>query len=78
MKLDPVTLQQVVARTLDHYHGRAEAFWEGTRHHDVEQNIEALLRHIRATPPFGILDFGCGPWPRPAGVRPARASGRRR
>ncbi|MCE9571228.1 MAG: class I SAM-dependent methyltransferase [Rhodocyclales bacterium] len=61
MKLDPVTLQQVVARTLDHYHGRAEAFWEGTRHHDVEQNIEALLRHIRATPPFGILDFGCGP-----------------
>ena len=61
MKLDPVTLQQVVARTLDHYHERAVAFWEGTRHHDVEQNIEALLRHIRAAPPFGILDFGCGP-----------------
>jgi hypothetical protein len=26
--------------------GRAEAFWEGTRDHDVSQNIEALLRHI--------------------------------
>ncbi len=44
MKLDPETLQQVVSRTLDHYHARAAAFWEGTRHHDVTQNIEALLR----------------------------------
>lgn len=61
MALDPETLQQVVARTLDHYQSRAAAFWEGTRHHDVEQNIEALLRHIRATPPFTLLDFGCGP-----------------
>ncbi|MFA4969389.1 MAG: class I SAM-dependent methyltransferase [Sulfuritalea sp.] len=61
MKLDPETLQQIVDRTLDHYHTRAEAFWEGTRHHDVEQNIEALLRHIRGAPPFAILDFGCGP-----------------
>ncbi|MCX7148476.1 MAG: class I SAM-dependent methyltransferase [Rhodocyclales bacterium] len=61
MKLDPETLQQVVARTLDHYHTRAAAFWEGTRDHDVEQNIEALLRHIQAAPPFTLLDFGCGP-----------------
>ena len=61
MKLDPETLQQLVDRTLDHYHTRAEAFWEGTRHHDVEQNIETLLRHIQAAPPFTILDFGCGP-----------------
>ncbi len=61
MKLDPETLQQVVARTLGHYHMRAEAFWEGTRNHDVEQNIGALLRHIQAAPPFTILDFGCGP-----------------
>ena len=61
MKLEPETLRQVVDRTLDHYHTRAEAFWEGTRHHDVEQNIEALLRHIQAAPPFTLLDFGCGP-----------------
>ncbi len=61
MKLDPQSLRQVVSRTLDHYQGRAEAFWEGTRHHDVEQNIEALLRHIEAAPPFTILDLGCGP-----------------
>ena len=61
MKLDPNALQQVVGRTLDHYQTRAAEFWEGTRHHDVEQNIDALLRHIQAVPPFTILDFGCGP-----------------
>lgn len=47
--------------TLAHYRERAEDFWQGTRDHDVRQNIEALLRHIRAAPPFRILDFGCGP-----------------
>ncbi|MDP2824112.1 MAG: class I SAM-dependent methyltransferase [Sulfuritalea sp.] len=61
MKLDPEALRQIVDRTLDHYQTRATAFWEGTRDHDVEQNIEALLRHIQATPPFTLLDFGCGP-----------------
>ena len=61
MKLEPETLRQLVERTLGHYHARAEAFWEGTRHHDVEQNIEALLRHIQAPQPFTILDLGCGP-----------------
>jgi SAM-dependent methyltransferase len=61
MELDPEALQQVVTRTLDHYHARAEAFWEGTRNHDVEQNIEALLRHIQSPAPHSILDFGCGP-----------------
>jgi len=61
MKLDPTTLRQIVGRTLDHYQQRAAAFWEGTRHHDVGQNIDALLRHIQGAPPFSILDFGCGP-----------------
>ena len=57
----PKNLQEIVARTLDHYNRGADAFWQGTRHHDVSQNIEALLRHIQAEPPFAILDFGCGP-----------------
>lgn len=61
MTLDPSILQRVVARTLEHYQARAEAFWEGTRDHDVLQNIDALLRHISAAAPFTILDFGCGP-----------------
>jgi SAM-dependent methyltransferase len=61
MTLDPEAVQQIVERTLGHYQSRAEAFWEGTRNHDVAQNIDALLRHIRGAPPFTLLDFGCGP-----------------
>ncbi len=60
-KLDTPSLRQIAAGTLEHYNQRAEAFWEGTRDHDVTQNIAALLRHIEAAPPFTILDFGCGP-----------------
>ena len=48
-------------KTLEHYNRSAAQFWEGTRDHDVTQNIAALLRHIEGTPPFAILDFGCGP-----------------
>lgn len=47
--------------TLDDYRANAEAFRDGTRDHDVSQNIEALLRHIQVQPPFRILDLGCGP-----------------
>jgi SAM-dependent methyltransferase len=61
MALDRNALQDVTARTLAYYAGRAEAFREGTRDHDVSQNIAALLDRIEADPPFAILDFGCGP-----------------
>ena len=61
MKLDPQELAKISDRTLDHYNARAERFWAGTRDHDVDQNIAALLRHIEGEPPFTILDFGCGP-----------------
>lgn len=51
----------IVAGTLAHYEQRAQEFRAGTLDHDVRQNVAALLRHIRGTPPFTILDFGCGP-----------------
>ena len=54
-------LNQITAVTLAHYNQHAEEFLEGTRHHDVSQNIDALLRHIAGQSPFSILDFGCGP-----------------
>ena len=57
----PEDLALISAKTLEHYDARAAEFWEGTRDHDVKQNIEALLRHIRRVPPWHILDFGCGP-----------------
>ena len=54
-------IAKVAAGTLEDYDRRAEEFWQGTRDHDVSQNIDALLRHIEGGPPFTILDFGCGP-----------------
>ncbi len=54
-------LDALTRSTLRHYEDRAEAFWEGTRDHDVSQNRTALLRHLTGTAPFRILDFGCGP-----------------
>ena len=61
MKLNPPDLGKIADLTLGHYNQRAEDFWEGTRDHDVSQNIDALLRYIEGKPPFAILDFGCGP-----------------
>jgi SAM-dependent methyltransferase len=61
MNPDKHAQQDIIDRTLDHYNQRALSFWEGTRDHDVSQNIDALLRNILAEPPYSILDFGCGP-----------------
>jgi SAM-dependent methyltransferase len=61
MRLNPQDLETIANRTLEHYDRHAEEFWEGTRDHDVSQNIEALLRHIEGEPPVAILDLGCGP-----------------
>ena len=46
MTLDAKTLEQIAATTLSHYQQSAEGFREGTRDHDVSQNIDALLRHL--------------------------------
>jgi SAM-dependent methyltransferase len=59
--IPPHELDDLVHSTLAHYQQRAEDFRAGTRDHDVSQNIQALLRHIRGSGPFAILDFGCGP-----------------
>ena len=61
MPLSSDDLEQIAAVTLRHYDQRAKEFWEGTRDHDVDQNIAALLQAIETVPPFSILDFGCGP-----------------
>ncbi|WP_296493389.1 class I SAM-dependent methyltransferase [Rhodoferax sp.] len=61
MQQTPDDLQRVAERTLAYYDQNAQAFWEGTRDHDVSQNIDALLKHIRAVSPFELLDLGCGP-----------------
>ncbi|MES2257277.1 MAG: class I SAM-dependent methyltransferase [Pseudomonadota bacterium] len=54
-------IEQITQRTLEHYERSARQFFEGTRDHDVSQNIAALLDAIAGTAPYRILDLGCGP-----------------
>lgn len=61
MKLNSDDLEGITGLTLQHYDQRADDFWEGTRGHDVSQNITALLQYIEGKPPYAILDLGCGP-----------------
>jgi SAM-dependent methyltransferase len=61
MLLTPEDLQRVASRTLSHYDKQAQSYWEGTRDHDVSQNVDALLQSMEVPPPFELLDLGCGP-----------------
>ena len=61
MKHSPQDLKAVAARTLEYYNQKADDFFAGTIDHDVEQNITALLQHIKGEAPYTILDVGCGP-----------------
>lgn len=57
----PESDPEISRRTLEYYELSAARFWEGTKDHDVRQNIDAMLRHVEGQAPFSILDFGCGP-----------------
>jgi SAM-dependent methyltransferase len=59
--MDIGQIRQTTEATLAHYDRSAQQFFDGTRDHDVSQNIAALLDAIEGTPPFHILDLGCGP-----------------
>ena len=48
-------------RTLGHYQRNAERFEEGTRDHDVTQNLDALIAALPGPAPQRILELGCGP-----------------
>jgi SAM-dependent methyltransferase len=54
-------LKHIEAETLGHYQQSAEAFWEGTKDHNVKQNYDALLKYLPKDKALDILDFGCGP-----------------
>src|SRR4051812_9220307 len=58
---DAAALRAIAARTLWHYEARAGSFWEGTKDHDVSQNLQALLGALPSRPGLRILDVGCGP-----------------
>ena len=54
-------LRRISEVTITHYDRSAEAYWDGTRDHDVNQNYAALLDAVEGDPPYSILDLGCGP-----------------
>jgi len=54
-------LKTMVRDTVRFYDDNADAFWSGTRDHDVSQNRNTLTRHLNLQSPLRILDFGCGP-----------------
>lgn len=57
MKRDPRELEDVSVITLQHYNAHADEFREGTRAHDVSQNIAALLRESRGLEPRPLRRF---------------------
>ncbi len=76
MKLNPQDLEKITDLTLDHYNERAEDFWEGTRDHDVSQNIAALLQCIEGEPPYHDTRFWLRARARPQGRLPNSATSR--
>jgi len=54
-------LDEIETVTLSHYDQNAEAFWNGTKDHDVTQNYEAFLAPFPKDKKLDILDLGCGP-----------------
>ena len=60
-RLSQSQLSEITSETLADYRRRAESFWEGTREHDVSQNVDALLESLVGASPARILDLGCGP-----------------
>ena len=54
-------LDKIETVTLGHYNQNAEAFWNGTKDHDVTQNYQAFLAPFPKDKKLDILDIGCGP-----------------
>ncbi len=61
MGLKAEQLAEIETVTLGHYNQNAEAFWQGTKDHDVAQNYAAFLSPFPKDKKLDILDLGCGP-----------------
>lgn len=54
-------LEEIETLTLTHYNRNADAYWNGTKDHDVTQNYAAFLAPFPKHKKLDILDLGCGP-----------------
>ena len=61
MRQKNTELDEIEMLTIDHYNQNAEAFWDGTKDHDVTQNYVAFLSPFPNDKKLDILDLGCGP-----------------
>lgn len=61
MKHENEELHEIETVTLSHYNQNAEAYWNGTKEHDVVQNYKAFLSPFPKDKKLDILDLGCGP-----------------
>lgn len=59
--LTPADLNEITRQTIAHYDAHAQSFWQGTKDHDVSQNIAAFLGAFHKDKVLDILDIGCGP-----------------
>jgi hypothetical protein len=58
-RLTSQELISIETTTIGHYDANADSFWDGTKDHDVSQNIEAFLSACPRPESLDILDFGC-------------------
>jgi len=58
---DAEAARRISDMTIAYYDRSADAYWDGTRDHDISQNTAALLDAIEGNSPYSILDLGCGP-----------------
>src|SRR5467141_3232001 len=58
---DAEQLRWISEVTIAHYDRLAEAYWDGTRDHDVNQNYAALLDAIEGDPPIPFWIWVVGP-----------------
>ena len=58
---DAGQLRRISEVTIAHYDRSAEAYWHGTRDHDVTQNTRRSWMRLRAIPPIPFLIWVVGP-----------------
>jgi hypothetical protein len=60
-RVDVEQSRRMSEMTIAYYDRMAEAYWDGTRDHDVSQNYTALLDAIETDPPIPFLIWVVGP-----------------